>query len=110
MVQTPRNALLCLRRVRESAGGGVAVSDGAIVEAIGRLARLTGVFAEPAAAAALAGLDVALRQGLVRRDERVVLLVTGSGLKDVPAAKRAIRWPAPIAPSLDALLARLDEP
>ncbi|MCP3959192.1 MAG: threonine synthase [bacterium] len=107
VVQTPRNALLCLRRVRESGGGGVAVSDDAIVEAIGRLARSAGVFAEPAAAAALAGLDVALEEGLVARDERVVLLITGTGLKDVPAARRAITWPEPIPPRLDAVVERL---
>jgi hypothetical protein len=39
----------------------------------------------------------------VDRDERVVLLITGSGLKDIPAASRAITVPPPIAPSLDAL-------
>ncbi len=107
VVQAPRNALLCLRRVRESGGGGVAVSDSDIVEAIARLARATGVFAEPAAAAALAGLDAALEQGLVERGERVVLLVTGTGLKDVPAASRAIRRPRPIPPRLDAVVERL---
>jgi len=48
-VEMPRNALLALRRVRESGGAGVVVTDEAIVEAIGELARMTGVFAEPAA-------------------------------------------------------------
>ena len=103
MVGAPRNALLCLRRIRESAGGGVAVSDEAIVAAIAELARHTGVFAEPAAAAALAGLRAALERGLIERDERVVLLITGSGLKDVPAAARAVRRRAPIAPDLDSV-------
>ena len=107
VVQTPRNALLCLHRIRESKGAGVKVSDDAIVAAIARLARTTGVFAEPAAAAALAGLDAALDQGLVERDERVVLLVTGTGLKDVPAARRAISWPEAIPPRLDALIEHL---
>jgi len=104
VVQAPRNALMCLRQVRESGGGGVAVPDAAIVDAIARLARLTGVFAEPAAAAALAGLDAALADGLVGRDERVVLLVTGTGLKDVPAASRAVERPAPIPPRLEAVV------
>ena len=83
------------------------VSDSAIVRAIARLAHLTGVFAEPAAAAALAGLDAALEQGLVATDERVVLLITGTGLKDVPAAARAIERPEPIRPQLDAVIERL---
>ncbi len=108
VVQAPRNALLCLRQVRDSGGDGVAVPDEAIVEAIARLARTTGVFAEPAAAAALAGLDAALETRLVERDECVVLLVTGTGLKDVPAAARAVHRPDPIPPRLDAVIERLD--
>ncbi len=108
VVQAPRNALLCLRRVRESGGGGVAVPDPLIVEAIARLARATGVFAEPAAAAALAGLDAAFEAGLVERGERVVLLITGTGLKDVPAAAQAVRRPEPIPPRLEAVIERLE--
>lgn len=106
-VEAPRNALQCLRAVRASGGAGVAVSDASIIEAIAELARLTGVFAEPAGAAALAGLRAALEQKLVGRDEQVVLLVTGTGLKDVPAASRAVKRPAPISPNLDAVAERL---
>ncbi len=106
-VSSPRNALLCLREVRASDGAGVIVSDQAILASIPRLASLTGVFAEPAAAAALAGLDIALDEGLVDRNESAVLMITGSGLKDVAAAKRAIEMPAPIAPTMEAVLARL---
>jgi threonine synthase len=110
-VRVPRNATLCLRRIRESGGSAVAVPDRAIVAAIGTLARTAGVFAEPAGAAALAGLDGALEQSLVGRDERVVLLVTGSGLKDVTAATLAVTVPPPIAVDIDAvadLLGRAD--
>jgi threonine synthase len=103
VVGAPRNALMALREVRLSHGGGVIASDAAIVAAIGTLARTAGVFAEPAAAASLAGLLVALDEGLVDRDERVVLLVTGTGLKDVPAAARGVSIPPPIAPDLDAV-------
>ncbi len=106
-VETPRNALPCLAAVRSSGGGGIAVSDSAIVAAIADLAKLTGVFAEPAGAAVLAGLRVALEQNLVGRDERVVLLVTGTGLKDIPAAARAVKRPAPIPAKLDAVAERL---
>ncbi len=102
-VQVPRNARLALRRIRASGGGGVAVDDDLIVAAISRLARTTGVFAEPAGAAALAGLEVALSRGMVDRDERIVLLVTGTGLKDIPAASRAVSIPDPVAPDLDAI-------
>ncbi len=107
VVQAPRNAILCLKRIRESDGGGVSVPDEAILEAIPELARHTGVFAEPAAAASLAGLNAALAEGLLDRDERIVLLVTGTGLKDVPAAMRAVERPESIRPTLDAVAARL---
>jgi len=106
-VETPRNALQCLRAVRSSEGTGVAVSDSSILEAIGTLAHLTGVFAEPAGAAALAGLLAALEQHLVGRDECVVLLVTGSGLKDIAAASRAVKSLAPIPLNLDAVAEHL---
>jgi threonine synthase len=106
-VQAPRNARQCLGAIRSSGGGGVTVSDEAIVQAIGELAQHTGVFAEPAAAAALAGLHAALDEGLVRRNEKIVLLITGTGLKDVPAAARGIERPSPIAPTLEAVAERL---
>ncbi len=105
-VGTPRNGILCLKRIRESSGGGVAVPDDAIIAAIPFLARHTGVFAEPGGAAALAGLHAALEEGLVGRDERIVLLVTGTGLKDVPAASRLIERPDPISPDLEAVAER----
>lgn len=110
VVETPRNAIGCLRRIRESGGGGVAVPDDAILASIPALARATGVFAEPAAAAALAGLETALDEGLVDPEERIVLLVTGAGLKDVAAAARALPPVDPIPPDLDAVRERLEAP
>jgi threonine synthase len=106
-VEMPRNAIGCLAEVRASKGGGVEVSDEAILEAIPRLAGATGVFAEPAGAAALAGLDAALEEGLVERNERVVLMITGGGLKDVAAAARAVQIPEPVEPDLDAIAERI---
>lgn len=106
-VAVPRNAIQCLRAVRDSGGCGVTVPDEAILAAIPLLAQTTGVFAEPAAAAALAGLGAALEAGLVDRGDRIVLLVTGNGLKDIRAAARAVAMPAPIAPRLEAVAQRL---
>jgi threonine synthase len=106
-VEVPRGAWLALRSLHESAGAAVAVDDAAIVAAIARLAATTGLFAEPAAAAALAGLEAAFERGILDRDERVVLLLTGTGLKDVPAAARAIEIPNPIEPTLEAVMGQL---
>jgi threonine synthase len=107
VVNAPRNAILALQEVRASGGTGMVVSDEAIVAAIARLAAATGVFAEPAAAAVLAGLEAGLAEGSIGRDERVVLLATGSGLKDIPAAARAVNIPEPIPADLDAVAERL---
>lgn len=106
-VSAPRNAVMALRDIRASGGCGVLVSEDGILDAIPRLAALTAVFAEPAAAIALAGLDAALDEGLVSRDERVVLLVTGTGLKDVPSAARRTRVPEPVVPDIGAVAERL---
>jgi threonine synthase len=103
VVAAPRNATLCLRDVRASGGSGVIVTDASILAAIPRLARLTGIFAEPAAAAALAGLETAIAEGLLAHDERVVLMITGTGLKDIASARRGIHMPDPIEPDLDSV-------
>jgi threonine synthase len=98
----PRDRIKALRAARETGGAYVRVEDEAILDAIPALARGCGVFAEPAAAAAYAGLVEAIEQGYVDSDEEVVVLVTGSGLKDVASAmKSAGRRPPVVRPSLD---------
>lgn len=104
-VEMPRNGPVCLSRIRQSEGAAVTVNDDEIVASIAELSRLTGVFAEPSAAIALPGLRKALEAGYVERDERIVLLITGTGLKDVPAAGRSVERPANIPPRLDAVVA-----
>ncbi len=84
-VGLPRNGAMAVKIIRESGGFGVTVSDEEILAAEKELARLTGVFAEPSGAAGYAGLLRLLNEGKVARDERIVLLVTGSGLKSIDA-------------------------
>jgi len=97
----PRDRIKALRAVRETGGAFVRVADEEILAAIPALAQGCGVFAEPAAAAAYAGLVKAVEQGLVSPDERVVVLATGSGLKDVTAAMKAVReQPVVVEPTL----------
>lgn len=102
-VNEPRDATKALRAVRASGGTFLLVEDESIVQAVLPLARLGGVFAEPAGATALAGLQRALRQGLLDPGEVVVVISTGSGLKDVPAAMRIAGEPEVVPPSLDAV-------
>ena len=106
-VDAPRDAVKALNAVRESHGAYVLVEDSAILQAMLPLARLGGVFAEPAGAAAYAGLLQALSDGLVRPTETIVVINTGSGLKDVNAAIQATAGVRVIAPDLDAVRAAL---
>jgi threonine synthase len=79
--------------VRETDGVYVKVTDEEILAAIPALARGSGVFAEPAAAAAYAGLVKAVEDGLVDPGERIAVLSTGNGLKDIASARRAAGEP-----------------
>ena len=71
-----------LKALYDTSGYGIVVSDELIVEAMKLLAKYEGLFAEPSGAAGLAGLLKALDEGRVDRDETIVVLVTGHGLKD----------------------------
>ncbi len=84
-VGLPRNGAMAVKIIRESGGFGVTVTDEEILAAEKELARLTGVFAEPSGAAGYAGLLRLLNEGKMATDERIVLLVTGSGLKSIDA-------------------------
>lgn len=114
----PRDRVKAMAAVTETGGAYLRVSDDEILAAIPLLARGSGVFAEPAAAAAYAGAIVAADRGLVGSDDEIVVLATGSGLKDVPSAMRAVTAagtePLRIPPDLEALdralSARKDRP
>jgi threonine synthase len=86
----PRDRIKALAAVSETDGAFICVSDDEILAAIPELARSTGVFAEPAGAAAYAGLVKAVDRQLVSADEKIVVLNTGNGLKDVSGAMQAV--------------------
>jgi threonine synthase len=112
-VGKPRDARKAIRAIRESGGCGVKVSDGEIVASIPEIARTTGVFVEPAAGASFAGFKRMYDTGAIKPDERVLLVLTGNGLKDVDAARRVLKEPFRIRPDFDELarlIADLDKP
>lgn len=86
----PRDRIKALAAVNDTNGAYIAVSDDEILAAIPALAQGCGVFAEPAGATAYAGLLKAVEQQLVAADDRIVVINTGNGLKDVPAAMRGV--------------------
>jgi threonine synthase len=101
-VDLPRDGLRAVRAATETGGAYVTVSDDEILRAVADLG-LSGVFAEPAGAAAYAGFLRALADGVVRRDDPMLVLNTGSGLKDTNAAMRAVGQAPVIEPTLSAL-------
>ena len=102
-VGVPRDRIKALRAVRQTGGEFVAVSDEEILEAMRVLARGAAVFAEPAGAAGFAGLAKLVREGRIDPDERIVVLVTGNGLKDVASAIKATGQPHLIEPTMEDL-------
>ena len=107
-VDVPRDGLAAVRAVVESGGAAVAVPDAEILGAIPEIARGAGVFAEPAASCAWAGLKKAAREGIVKPDETVVCLCTGNGLKDVASARKTAGEPTPVDNDVAAALAATD--
>lgn len=101
-VHVPRNWRKAVNAIRESNGVVVTASDDAILDAM-RLAGRHGVFAEPAAAASLAAVISAIGSKIIAPHERVLVMVTGSGLKDTKNAIRAGGQPIPVEPNVAAV-------
>jgi len=100
-VGIPRDQVKALRAVLESNGRFVAVSDGEILSAISTLAKTVGVLAEPAGAAGLAGLKKLAHQGIFNSRDRMLVMVTGNGLKDIDGVMKAVsRKPIEVENSL----------
>ena len=92
---------------RESEGMIGMVSDEEILAAYGLLARIEGVFCEPASASGVAGLAKWAKENKFPRGTRVVCILTGHGLKDPDAAIKASPKPTTVAAEMKAVLAAL---
>jgi threonine synthase len=101
-VDLPRDGVRAVRAARETGGMYITVADADILAAIAELGKV-GVFAEPAGAAAYAGLVKAAGEGVVRPKDAILVLNTGSGLKDVRAAMQAVKEAPVIEPTLEAV-------
>lgn len=87
-VDIPRNGYFALDRLRRHSGRAVVVNDGEILAAQRRLSRSSGLFAEPSSACAFAGFLKVKEQ--LAPETRVVVMLTGSGLKDIKSAAKAV--------------------
>ena len=103
-VGVPRNADKALMAIRESGGLAVNVTDEEIMTAQKLLGMTCGVFGEPAGVTGTAGVKKLCERGVIGRDDTVVSVVTGNGLKDVANAIKACGEPISIPSDMDLLL------
>lgn len=89
----PRNLYLAARAVQASLGDSIAVSDEDILAAQKYIAKNMGNLAEPAAAASVAGYFDYMKNNEIIKDEKVMLLLTGNGLKDLASLEK---WNKPV--------------
>ncbi len=106
-IGNPANWKKTVHAIKESGGGVVSVSDQRILAAQKAMAKLEGVFAEPAGAVALAGMIKDMEDGVLDRASRVVCVSTGHGLKDPDVAVSQCERPKVIEARLEALEALL---
>ena len=93
---------------RDESGGRIeAVTDDEILSAYRDLARLEGIFCEPASAASVAGIRKLAAHGSLDPDAMVVAILTGHGLKDPHTAERQVPGVIEAAPTLGAVAVAL---
>jgi threonine synthase len=89
--------------IRESDGTAETVTDDEILEAQKLLARVEGIFVEPASASSIAGLIKLVKSGVIGKDERVVCVTTGHGLKDPDTAIKSSEKPIEVEADMKAI-------
>jgi threonine synthase len=101
-VDLPRDGVRAVRAAVQTGGAYITVPDESILKAMAELGQV-GIFAEPAGATAYAGMLKALSQGMIGPEDPIVVINTGSGLKDTRAAMQAVKEAPVIEPTLEAL-------
>jgi threonine synthase len=101
-VDVPRNGVHALGQLKKYQGRLVSVSDEQIIQAQAELSCSTGLFTEPAGAAAFAGLKKIAAS--LDPEATIVVLATGNGLKDSASASRGIEVPQQLIETIDDIL------
>lgn len=101
-VEVPRNGYHALAQIKAFGGELVTVTDDEIIQAQAHLSASSGLFTEPAGAAAFAGFLKMLPR--LEKDATTVILATGNGLKDSMAAQRGIHVPERLISSVNDIL------
>ena len=102
-VDIPRNFYMAKQFIEKYNGEYLTVSDDEILNASVTLSKNTGIFAEPAAATAFAGMLSYYNQNKLDKSSKNVVLLTGSGLKDLNSVQPILNIPEAILPTIDNL-------
>lgn len=102
-VDIPRNFNMTKLFIQKYNGEYITVSDNAILEASAILSRNTGIFSELAAATSFAGLLKYSEENKLDKNSINVVLLTGSGLKDINSVQKILNIPEAIQPTIDNL-------
>jgi threonine synthase len=100
-VDFPRNFFMTKNFIHRYQGELITVNDVEILHASSHLAKNTGIFSEPAAAAAYAGFYKFQKEGKITSQSKNVVLLTGSGLKDIQSVKPLVKLPPPVQPKIE---------
>jgi threonine synthase len=103
-VDIPRNFHMAAGYITKYHGQTITVSDDDILRASSILAKNTGIFTEPAAAAAFAGFLTYKNRYLIPKASTNIVLLTGSGLKDLNAVQPLFEIPLPVSPDLNSVV------
>ena len=108
-IGNPADGPYALELARRSGGGVDSVTDDEIREGIRLLAETTGIFTETAGGVTTATLAKLAREGRIGSDERVVIVITGEGLKTLDAVRGTFETHE-IAPSFDDFVETVERP
>ena len=100
-VDIPRNFYMVQDYLSKYKGENIIVSDIEILNASLKLSNNTGLFAEPAAATAFAGLLHSLKNNNIKKNSNNIVLLTGSGLKDIKNVESLLKMPDSINVNID---------
>ncbi len=106
-VASPANGRMAVDLIHECDAWATQVSDEAIIAAEIELCAEAGLFAEPAASAAWAGYKADLEAGRISAEAEAVILLTGTGFKDMKAVEDEVAMPKSVEPNLAAVEAFL---
>ena len=99
-IGNPADGIYAIETVKESGGYGESASDDEIIKAMKLLASTEGIFTETAGGVTLAATKKLIESGRISRDESIVVLITGNGMKTIEAFNGHLSAPHIIDPRL----------